>query len=290
MKFKFINRFFALVLGVAMIASISSCTDDDLWNEGEEDEFAFSTYGLDWEKKGALVTVGDVVNGFYNFAEGGNASIGFTVDDFGGDATEINVYKSYNGGSPVLHTTVTSVPSALTVTLAEAANGLVELSSVKLLDQFTFTFDINTAEGSFPSGASLTVDVSCVSALEGDYTAATVGTSTDGCCPGPVETSGPIKLTALGGGEYTISDWSGNIYFAWYGPDGGNYGIDEAYVAAGGMNTTIKDVCDQISATFVEPFGTETVLTGSVDPASGVITYSWVNGYGDAATVVLTPM
>ncbi len=288
MKFLKINGALVFLAGFVLITSFFSCTDDDVF-ELEDKTVKFSEFGVDFEKGGALVAISNIVGGFYNFAELGDGVVGFTVDDFGADATSVNIYKSLNGGTPVLHTTLNSLPADVSITLAEAVNGLGQLDEIQLLDQIVYTFDITTSTGTFPSGASVIANVSCVSDLAGDYIAETTGTSTDGCCPGTVSTSGPVTLTDLGGGEYTISDWSGNIYFTWYGPDGGNYGIDEQYVAGGGMNTTIADVCGEISASFTEPFGTATTLTGSVDPATGVITYSWVTGYDDAATVILTP-
>lgn len=129
------------------------------------------------------------------------------------------------------------------------------------------------------------IQVTCPSDLAGTYSAATTGTSTDGCCPGEVTTTSTVTLTDLGGGSYLISDWSGGIYFAWYEI----YGITAAFVNGGGLNGNITDVCGTISGSFGEPFGTGITLTGSVNEASGVITYSWVNGYDDQATVVLTP-
>ena len=285
MNYKNFKSAIAYMFALALIFSVSSCTDDDMFTAVDGTEVTFSEFGVNFEQKGALVVISDVQTGFYNFADPNNASIGFTVDDFGADASNINIFKSLNGGTPVMHSSVTSFPSTLTVSLADAANGLTDLASVELLDQFTFTFDIATPDGTFPSGESLAIDVSCVSDLGGEYTAVTVGQSTDGCCPGTVETGGPVTLTDLGGGEYTISDWSGNIYFTWYEI----YGVTAAYVADGGVSTTIKDVCDVISAEFTEPFGTATTLTGSVEPSTGVITLSWVTGYADAATVVLTP-
>lgn len=288
MKFLKINEAMAIILGLVLITCMFSCTDNDVF-ELEDKTVDFSEFGVDFNQGGALVAVSDIVGGFYNFAEGGAASVGFTLDDFGADATSVNIYKSLNGSTPILHSTVTSLPSSVNITLAEAVDGLAQLSDIQLLDQIVYTFDVSTSGGTFPSGASVVANVSCVSELAGDYMAETTGTSTDGCCPGSVTTSGPVTLTAMDGGLYTISDWSANIYFTWYGPDGGNYGIDENFVSGGGMNGVIGDVCGEITGNFDEPFGTQVALTGSVDPATGVITYTWTNGYDDTASVTLTP-
>lgn len=126
----------------------------------------------------------------------------------------------------------------------------------------------------------------CPSALAGEYIATTTGTSTDGCCPDETTVTGTIvTLTATTGTSYRVSDWSAGLYREWYEI----YGITEAFVAGGGMNGIISDACGIISGSFPEPFQTTTTVTGSVDAATGVITYTWVNGYDDQATVILTP-
>jgi len=271
---------FAYLLSCVLIASIISCTDDDVF-ELEDKTVTFSEFEVNYEKGGALVAVSDIVGGFYNFAEGGDASVGFTVDDFGGDATSVDIYKSLNGGSPVLHSTVSSLPANINISLAEAMNGLGNLSDVKLLDQIVYTFEISTAEGTFPSGASVTANVSCSSNLAGEYTSTTTGMSTDGCCPGSVTVEKDITLTDLGGGKYTINDWSGGLYLEWYAV----YGI----TADTDMTATLEDVCDVVSGSLTEPFGTAASLSGAVDLTTGIITFSFLTGYDDVGTIVMTP-
>lgn len=129
----------------------------------------------------------------------------------------------------------------------------------------------------------------CPTDLGGEYTATGVGTSTDGCCPDPTTVSADVTIVDNGGANYTISDWSAGLYLDWYGPDGGDYGITEAMETNGTLNGTFTDACDQLSGEFSEPFQTSVTFTGSVDTETGVITYTWVNGYDDTATVTLTP-
>ena len=125
----------------------------------------------------------------------------------------------------------------------------------------------------------------CPSDLGGTYTYTCTGQSTDGCCPDEVTTTGELTLTDEGSGNYTISDWSAGLYFAWYNV----YGITQEYVDGGGLAITITDVCGDISADFDEPFGETGSLSGHVDSATGVITYTWDNAYGDTGSVVMTP-
>lgn len=129
--------------------------------------------------------------------------------------------------------------------------------------------------------ATHVVQVTCESSLGGTYTSTTTGTSTDPCCPDATTVTGEVTLTDEGGGVYTLSDWSAGLYLEWYGV----YGI----TASTDMSGRITDVCNTLSGSFGEPFGTTTDVTGSVDPDTGVITYSWSNGYDDTATVTLTP-
>ncbi len=141
---------------------------------------------------------------------------------------------------------------------------------------------------SFSSNATFSVQVVCESNLAGVYTAESEGTSTDGCCAGTVYmTSVDITISEVSTGVYTLSDWSGNLYLEWYGPTGGNYGITQGYIDGGGLNGEITESCGSITGAFEEPFGSDLVIEGSVD-ASGVITYTFVNGYGDTGTVTLT--
>lgn len=127
------------------------------------------------------------------------------------------------------------------------------------------------------------VAIVCPSALAGTYTSETTGTSTDDCCSAPATVKSEVKLTAgTATGQYTISDWSAGLYFKFYEV----YGIG---AADGRMAGIIVDACGNISGSIAEPFGTQAKITGSVNPANGVITYTWVNGYDDKGTVTLTP-
>lgn len=131
--------------------------------------------------------------------------------------------------------------------------------------------------------ATHNVAIVCESTLAGTYTTTTTGTSTDPCCPDETTVTGEVTLTAgSSDGAYSISDWSAGMYLEWYDV----YGI----TAATNMSVTIQDVCGAISiAETGEPFGNTFSATGSVDAATGVITYTWLSGWGDTAVVTMTP-
>lgn len=119
----------------------------------------------------------------------------------------------------------------------------------------------------------------------GDYISTTTGTSTDPCCPDATSIDGEVTLVEISEGVYEIFDWSVGLYNLWYEV----YGISAELVASGGLTTQLSVLCDDVTASFNEPFGTPATIVGKVDLETGIITYTWVNGYADTATVTLTP-
>src|SRR5690606_16805574 len=118
--------------------------------------------------------------------------------------------------------------------------------------------------------------------ISGEYlVVSATGTSTDGCCPGEVTVSGNIvTLTADNATTFSVSDITGGLYFEWYDV----YGITSPDNSPGKFFYNCQEV--NIVNT-VEPFGTAVQGGGPYDPVTGEITYTWLNGYGDQATVVL---
>ena len=131
--------------------------------------------------------------------------------------------------------------------------------------------------------ATYVLQVLCESTLAGTYTTTTTGTSTDPCCPTETTVTGEVTLTAgAADGEYSISDWSAGMYLEWYDV----YGV----TATTDLSVNFNDVCGTVSiAETGEPFGNTFSATGSVAPATGVITYTWLSGWGDTAVVTMTP-
>jgi hypothetical protein len=121
--------------------------------------------------------------------------------------------------------------------------------------------------------------------LAGIYNTTTTGQSTDGCCPDVTTVTGTMEVTDLGGGNYLLFDFSAGLYFEWYEI----YGVSAAYIAGGGAAREINLQCDEITGAFTEPFSSPATLSGTVDFATGVIVYSWTNGFMDTATVTMTP-
>lgn len=121
--------------------------------------------------------------------------------------------------------------------------------------------------------------------IAGDYNTTTTGTSTDVCCPDATTVTGEVSIIELSEGEYQIFDWSAGLYATWYEI----YGITATAVEAGALNAQLSVLCDDVASEFAEPFGTANIIIGKVDLNSGIITYTWRNGFDDTATVTLTP-
>lgn len=262
-----LNRFIICAFAALFIVG---CADSD---------FEGTTYPeTAYEKKGSVVTVADVVTGFYNLIDTDNASVGFTVGTQGEDASNVNIYKSFNGGEPVLHTSVSSVPSVLTVPLADAASGLVDVADLVVGDYFTFTFDATTPSGTFPSGTSLQVDVSCPSDLGGtyDYVASNLQADNGYDCP-LGEVTGTVTFTDIGGGAYTVSDLGFGQYESTCWNDG----------PATSDDAIITDLCNKITTGGLDQY--QLAYTWVITDVTGAdLSLTWSNTYGDRGAAVVS--
>lgn len=120
--------------------------------------------------------------------------------------------------------------------------------------------------------------------ISGTYkVTSTTGMSTDACCPGTVTISGnTVVIDALPGSttNFSVSDITGGIYFEWYAV----YGITSPDDTPGEFLFNCNEVTIVNTA---EPFGTTIQGDGVYDSVAGTITYTWANGFADAATVIL---
>ena len=118
--------------------------------------------------------------------------------------------------------------------------------------------------------------------ISGSYlVVSSVGTSTDGCCPGEVSVSGNVVIVAsVTTTTFSVSDFSGGLYFEWYDV----YGIEGPNDSPGTLSYNCQEV-GFVSTT--EPFGTAVQGGGTFNPGTGRIVYTWFNGYGDRGTVTL---
>jgi hypothetical protein len=234
-----------------------------------------------------------------------NVSVTFSADVAQGSPAStdiIAVYKTAAG--PVYFATLfagVSLPQEFTIAASDivaAFPHLNSLSDILLADVIDISTSFTTQngtvltllneDGSTNYGTNIansvlyttkiSYPISCPSDIGGEYVAVSNGDNTDGQPPA-VDFTQDVTLTDLGGGAYEMSDFSGGVYFYWYGI----YGV-------GPFNPgTFTDVCGTITGTFSDPWGNQLVIEdGSVNP-DGTISVSWVNVWGDFLTTVLTP-
>ncbi len=213
----------------------------------------------------------------------GNSSAG-PVDFLSFSSSEFTDQASGNKGLTDITVTGTDLLNALGLTADDLKGGgqFDVKGTVTTVDGAVFTSSNSSSSvngSAFRGFFDYTLFVICPSDLGGTYDAVTVGSSTDGCCPGEVTVMSEVTLTDKGSGLYEISDWSGGIYLEWYDI----YGINETHNVG-----EIQDACSVVSfVTKEEPFGESLEGSGKVG-ADGVITLTWLTGYGDKATVTLT--
>ncbi|GLR19225.1 hypothetical protein [Portibacter lacus] len=202
--------------------------------------------------------------------------VNFTLSSAESDDLPLDAISYSTTGTIEAGKLIANVP--VTVELDKLAEATPQKMSLKLV----------SSDGDFTNFAPVTytLTVICPSNIAtGTYTSTATGTSTDGCCPDVTTVESTVTITAVSEGNYSISDFSAGIYLEWYDV----YGITPDFQTDGRLSADFGDICNNLSGTFTEPFGTASSLTGSYDPATGVITYSWITGYDDKATVVLTP-
>lgn len=241
----------------------------------------------DLQPEGSILTISDIVTGFYNLSEGGAASIGFTVDGIGENISSAILQKSINGGAPVDHATVSSFPTSFTVSLADAVSGLgVGVDGLNPGDQITFSFkDITTGSGTFASGAMVPVNVSCISNLDGEYALEATGWCGE-------KHTGTIEFRQVVDGQYELHtsnidgsavwlDSSMGSYYACYGTTS-----DGNLPGNGSGPLRVVDICNTLSWTGASQWG-EIYTFNSITVNGPVLTIDWKNSYDPEAGVAV---
>jgi len=230
----------------------------------EEDTFPFDT-------KGATIAVSNAA-GFFDLTNL-SSTFSFDASSLGEAVNSFDILKSYNGGTPVFHATVNSLPTSISITPAEAVQGLgVTVDDLQIGDEITFSFDnVVTSSGSYPSGAGVAAAVSCFSALAGTHT---YTTTTSGWC---TETStGSVVWSEVGPGAYAIDDFAFGTYVPCYSsantPDG---------------TLQVNDVCNGITITGASQWGE--IYSWTISDVNGpTMVITWSNDYGEGGITTLT--
>lgn len=245
------------------------------------DKFAFDAYSenTDLDKVDITATYKDQTATLATFSQSdfvnGKLRAEFTADDFA-DAFGVPGFTDGTSGGTF------SIRPVVTLN-----DGRVYPSFVNVNDSVSFYNLATSIVGSSPAAGAFTIQVitaiTCSPLdISGDYlVVSATGTSTDGCCPGEVTVSGNIvHVTADNATIFSVSDITGGLYLEWYDV----YGITAPEDSPGKLFYN----CSEVNITnTIEPFGTGVSGGGPYDAATGTITYSWVNGYGDSATVTL---
>ena len=276
-----IKNYFTFALCLSFVFFMNSCTNDDVFVGPGDEVVDFTTFGVDFDKQGALILVSDVAPGFYDLANLDNASIGFTVESFGESVNSVDMLIGFGGQSAVLNQ-INSFPTTFTIPLSQALSALgLSSDDLSVGDEFSFTFDnVVTSGGAFRSGTSLDVPVSCSSNLGGtyDYVSSNLkaGGPAAGECPDG-EITGQVTFTDLGGGKYECSD----LGFGQYGTSCWNDS------PATSSNATFTDLCNEIISGGLDQY--DLVYTWVITDVSGPnLSISWSNDYDDSGDVVIT--
>jgi len=234
---------------------------------------------------GSAVKVANA-DGLFDLGNLANSSFQFDVSTIGEDVTAVDMYKSYNGGARVLHTTLNQLPANIVVTAAEAMDGLgITESDLAIGDAFTFSFDnVRTGSGAYPSGTTIDAPVSCISNLAGMYDVSTTYGYHDFLPDFETHTM-VSEIVEVAAGTYSIADFSGGLYSV--GPYVAAYGT-------AGIPAEFSDVCGQLSwIDQADDWGAMIPAVGgvnSVDPTTGIITISWYcEAYGENGISIYTP-
>jgi hypothetical protein len=296
------------ILPLAFVLALSSCAD-----EGGDIGFDESTPGVNFrmiadETNINLLNTEAEVN-LTTYSENDNIdNVTILVElDQAGDVTPRSVLKVISGSelnkNGVVFTLGLDDMAAAVGTTTDALGGgdVFTITNVVTLDNglvFPDTLTLTDATGTktvinlgnvFGAGAptsytlQLAFTLVCPSAIpEGTYHAVSSGTSTDGCPPtNPLNNYAfDVEITKTAPTAYEVSDIFAGVYINWYGDC---YGYD--FETAESFN----DVCNTVVIDFIDGFGARVQGTGSYDPGTGVITYTWENDFGDTATTTLTP-
>lgn len=249
-----------------------------LFTRAEDDPGIINLSNLDGVNLGFSVDIGEAAT----ITESMDVTITYTHN--GVNTTE--VYQSYSEWPVALELTVDDLIGVFDASI-------VQRSTLAVGDRFTINANIQTKDGRYLVAAygpavlgnypvRLQYNVTCLSNIPlGTYNAVSTATSTDPCPPTNPLTNfaSTVTLTADGSGRYRVSDIFAGVYVNWYG----------ACYGAVAEPAVLTDVCNTLSLSFTEQYGTLTTGSGTYNPTTGVIQYSWANGYGDVGTTTLTP-
>lgn len=280
-----------------LVTFITSCDDDGGSSKIDIQEGAVTNITKNSDLN-AIINLNDLL-------AGEEVQIGFSVSVFYGDVSSVDVVGFYktNGtlyGPVNLASGITQFPSDIVLNQDDIIAAFAELNSIDdfmVGDELIVSSKLYLADGSELSlinndgtrnygsdihtsgffNAQVSYPVSCPSDLGGTYSVISNGDNTDGQ-PAAINIPYTVTLTDNGGGSYTISDGVAGVYIFWYSI----YGYDFE------TNGNFTDVCGTLTGSWVERFGCQIDLTGTVN-SDGTLSVRWDNCFGDFADAVYTP-
>jgi len=289
-----------LIFSIAGVFVLNSCGDEDVASE---------------IPKGAMIYMsqGEGDDGFINILDLNSVSLNFnlsTTDATGRDlefapiesmdVTVTFTNKSEGSSHKAILENIASWPKTYNIGTADLVSifpeNEVTMDSLDLGDAFQISADFYMQDGTFLSGWSpalldksaasiysvfVNYPVACASSIPtGTYTTVSSGQSTDPCCTAPVENfPGEVVITSPSPGQYAVDDIFAGLYIEWYSVYGLTFKVQQNFT----------DICNNLTATFDDPFGGGVTMEGTYDPETGEIRFSGSNTFGDTWTTVWTP-
>lgn len=235
--------------------------------------------------EGAVVSPGAPSPDFFDTSEP-DAPVTFDLSTIGEEVNSVRVLKSLNSGGEIEHAVVSSFPTTFSVSLQEAVDGTGQsVSDLKVGDKFVFSFEATTPSGTYVTGKTISLSVSCSTKLPGTYEYTSTNTF---CDSGPI--TGEVEIIETEPGVYVFDDFSFGVYNVCYdGFSPASWGSLQI------VRYTDTDNCDECSQTEAcnafliegeDAYGDTWTMT--VDDISGSqLTLSWSNTYGEFGTAVL---
>ena len=197
------------------------------------------------------VSIDNVQSSVFNLLDLDNAEIVFdlALSESGSEIQKVEIFQAFNGGNPELVSTVTTVPTTVSIPLADAV-AKTSKTKEELVpgDLFFYSFKLTLASGKVVLSSSfINGNAACPSDIGGNvsYTYVSANSPYWGGVDVP---DGEIEISAVDAfGNYTISDASfgGLVYF---------YGVLGAFGATP-VNISMVDVCNTVTFSGVEVYG-----------------------------------
>ena len=222
---------------------------------------------------GTTYSAGFVVNRAATSASS-DVAVNFEID---ASSTAIeNVHYSLSGSSVTIPSGSYSAELPITI-LADNIEAGERLTIVVNLTSADIPLSDNYSSGTH------TVQISCESDLAGTYSTVASGGFVNGSgTPGAGGSYSGLTATVT----MTVDPANPLIYTF----DDMSFGLYEQGYGDASPSGRVQDICGSLSDRGdVDQYSDPFTISGSVDPATGVITLSWSNTWGDFGDVVLTP-